>query len=85
MKKTAVLLIMLLSLLTAGCFSNEKTTETNTTIEKTDVISAILEIVESNTLKSTYTDVSNVTNGVVSGVYLKVGSTTYMYSLRIYL
>ena len=73
---------MLLSLLTAGCFSNEKTTETNTTIEKTDVISAILEIVESNTLKSTYTDVSNVTNGVVSGVYLKVGSTTYMYSFE---
>ena len=82
MKKTAVLLIMLLSLLTAGCFSNEKTTETNTTIEKTDVISAILEIVESNTLKSTYTDVSNVTNGVVSGVYLKVSSTTYMYSFE---
>lgn len=82
MKKRVMLLLSIITMIfLAGCFSNggsEEKSEIN--IENQDVIAAIMEIVNSDKTKTTAGEVANVSNGVVSGVYLKLGTVLYMYS-----
>ncbi len=61
-----------------GCFKDK--TQEEKKIEGNDVVAALLELVEHPNVKQIASDVKNVSNGVYSGVYLKLGTTLYMYS-----
>lgn len=77
MKKLIFSALILMTILLTGCFSTEKEESLD---KNRDVISAILEVAYSDTVKTTAAEVPNVSNGVVSGVYLKLGTGMYMYS-----
>ena len=79
MKKIIMSLIIMGTLLLTGCFSNtekdEKITEKNQ-----DVISAILELANSNSTRTTAGELLDASNEVFSGVYLNISGITYLYT-----
>ena len=79
MKKTIISLIIMLTLLLTGCFSNsekeEKIVDTNQ-----DVISSILELANSSSTRTTAGEVTNASNGVYSGVYLSINGRYQSYT-----
>jgi len=79
MKKILFSILIMSAMLFTGCFSTEKDENVN---QSGDVIGAILEVAYSKSVnvKATAAEVPNVSNGVVSGVYLKLGTGMYTYS-----
>lgn len=77
MKKILFSILIMSAMLFTGCFSTEKEENIN---QESDVIGAILEVAYSKSVKTTAAEVPNVSNGVVSGVYLKLGTGMYTYS-----
>ena len=79
MKKIIMSLIIMGTLLLTGCFSSTEKDE-KITDKNQDVISAILELANSNSTRTTAGEVTNATNGVYSGVYLSVSGVYYSYT-----
>lgn len=77
MKKILFSILIMSAMLFTGCFSTEKEENIN---QESDVIGAILEVAYSKSVKTTAAEVPNASNGVKSGVYLKVGGKFYWYS-----
>ena len=67
------------TLLLTGCFSNTEKDE-KITDKNQDVISAILELANSNSTRTTAGEVTNASNGVYSGVYLSINGLYYSYT-----
>lgn len=78
MKKFIIVLMVLSVIFITGCFSKEEKEEKIG--NEQDVISALLEIVNSNTTRTTAGEVQNASNGVYSGVYLSIGGSIYSYN-----
>ncbi len=78
MQKIFTMLVILGTFLFIGCF-NEKSSE-DKAVKGDEIITAILELVNNPQTKQTASEVQNVSNGVYSGIYLKIGTTMYMYS-----
>ena len=79
MKKIIMSLIIMGTLLLTGCFSSTEKDE-KITDKNQDVISAILELANSSSTRTTAGEVTNATNGVYSGVYLSVSGVYYSYT-----
>lgn len=77
MKKLSLVIVLMALILLTGCFKDKTNDET---VAKDDIITAILELVKKPEVKQSAAEVQNVSNGVYSGIYLKLGATLYMYS-----
>lgn len=82
MKKVLLTVVILLSILISGCFSENRKNSEEKIESANDVITSILEITKQQSLRATADQVPNVSNGVISGVYLKLSTGYYTYSFK---